>query len=333
MSGHKVMDAVGRVGDESDRLGAAEAASISVIIPSYNSSRTLRKTIASALAQADADIDLEVMVVDDGATDDSLSIARTFEPSIRVLTGPNRGVSAARNLGIEQTKGEWIVFLDSDDSLLPGTLSARRDEARKSGADVIVCDWQIVELGESASNGPARSVDMAALTIDPEIACATHFWGPPAALMYRRALVEKIGGFRDDLPVIQDARFIFDAAYHGARFAHSPHVGASYRVQPQSLSRRDPGRFSRDLLTNGTQIEALWRARGDLSHRQHDVLAGMYGLAARGLFAGGCPEYFEAIEAQRRHGGRLTLHPRIAAPLARVFGLHRARLIFRLLGR
>ena len=110
-----------------------------------------------------------------------------------------------------------------------------------------------------SGQGPVRSVDVEALAADPEVACATRFWAPPAALMYRRSLVDKIGGFRPDLPVIQDARFLFDAASHGAGFARSPHVGAFYRVRPQSLSRRDPARFWRDVLLNGTQIEALWR--------------------------------------------------------------------------
>ena len=87
--------------------------------------------------------------------------------------------------------------------------------------------------------------------------------------MYRRSLVEKIGGFREDLPVIQDARFLFDAAYHGARFAHSAHVGARYRISPQSLSRRDPARFWRDALLNGNaDRSAVAKARRALTSRR-----------------------------------------------------------------
>src|SRR5712692_4310322 len=70
----------------------------------------------------------------------------------------------------------------------------------------------------------------------------------------RRSLVEKIGGFREDLPVIQDARFLSDATYHGASFVHSPHLGARYRISLQGLSRRDPARFWRDVLLSGRQI-------------------------------------------------------------------------------
>ena len=182
------------------------------------------------------------------------------------LTGPNRGVSAARNRAIAATDGEWIVFLDADDLLLPETLSRRLATVQATDADIVVCDWRdLVEDGSDPVEGPIRSVNSEALAADPEVACATEVWAPPAALMYRRSLVERIGGFRLDLTVIQDARFLFDAARHGARFARSPHVGALYRVRPGSVSRRDPARFWRCVLLNGTQIEALWRARGSLA--------------------------------------------------------------------
>ena len=149
--------------------------------------------------------------------------------------------------------------------------------------------------GDGTVDGAVRSVDLAALEADAEIGCATHVWATTAALLYRRSLVEKIGGFREDLPVIQDARFLFDAAYHGARFAHSPHLGARHRLSPQSLSRRDPARFWRDVLLNGKQIEALWRARGSLSARHREALKGIYNNAARGLFAAADSQFFEAV--------------------------------------
>jgi glycosyltransferase involved in cell wall biosynthesis len=305
---------------------------LSVVIPCFNAGATLAETIQSALLLVW--VEAEVVVVDDGSIDDSLEVARSFEPRVRVLTGPNRGVSAARNRGIAETKGEWIVFLDADDLLLPGTLAKRLQTGAASGADVVICDWQeLIDSGTSSSETQVRSLDMRALGADPELACAMQFWATTAALMYRRGLVERIGGFRHDLPVIQDARFMFDAAYHGARFAHSPHVGAHYRVLPNSLSRRDPTRFWRDVLSNGKQIEELWQSRGPLSLARRETLRGIFDNAARGLFAAGDPAYFDALRRQRELGLGLTLHPRIAGPLARAVGLGPARELFRLVGR
>lgn len=304
---------------------------VSCVIPVFNAAPVVRQAIESVLSQDCTEI--QVVVVDDGSTDRSLEVVREFGGSVQVLAGPNRGVSAARNRGIAETSGEWIIFLDSDDLLLPGTLRMRLDVAEATCANVVVCDWQdLIDSPDGAIGGSVKSVDMSALEADPEIACATNVWATTAALMYRRSLVERIGGFRADLPIIQDARFLFDAACCGARFAHSAHAGARYHVNEQSLSRVDPGRFWCDVLTNGTQIEALWRARGKLSPNQHQALAGIYNQAARGLFAAEHPDYFEAVACQRTLGSQLPLHPRVAAPLARALGLKPARHMLALIG-
>ena len=306
-------------------------AKIACVIPVFNSASMVREAIESVLLQNFTEI--QVVVVNDGSTDRSLEVAREFEPSVKVLTGPNRGVSAARNRGIAESASDWIVFLDSDDVLLHGTLRMRLEAAEAARADVVFCDWQdVVDGPDGAIGGSVKSVDLIALELKAEVACATHVWATTAALMYRRSLVEKIGGFREDLPILQDARLLFDAAYCGARFAHSPHVGARYRVNSHSLSRGDPRRFWRDVLTNGKQIEALWRERGKLSLNQREALAGIYNLAARGLFAVEHPDYFEAVECQRKLGVQLPLHPRIAAPLAGALGLRSARRMLALIG-
>jgi hypothetical protein len=160
---------------------------------------------------------------------------------------------------------------------------------------------------------------------NPEVATATSVWATTAAILYRRDLVERIGGFRHDLPIIQDARFLFDAARHGARFAHAPHVGARYRISAGSLSRRDPARFWLDVLRNGEQIEGLWRSRGALAPNEARALAHIYDNAARGLFDASHPAYFDAVRRQRSVDHPPSLHSRIAAPLARVAGLKNAR--------
>ena len=296
---------------------------VSVIVPFFNAVPMLTELIGSTVAQKG--IESDIVAIDDGSTDNSLSFARGFEPAIRVLTGSNRGVSAARNRGIAETAGEWIVFLDADDLLVPGTLRRRLETAEATGADVVVCDWQeFFDRGDGAVEGAVRSIDVAALAADAEIACATHVWATTAALMYRRGLVEKIGGFREDLPVIQDARFLFDAAYHGARFAHSAHVGARYRITPQSLSRRDPARFWRDALLNGKQIEALWRKRRALTSRQMTALADIYNGAAHGLFRAGDPAFREALAALRACGLPVGRRNQLAEFLSDIAGQSRA---------
>jgi len=86
---------------------------VSVVIPCYNAAPFLRETLDSVLSQTQPA--LEVIVVDDGSTDDSAAIAESYGPPVRVIRQANGGESVARNRGIEEAKGDWIAFLDADD--------------------------------------------------------------------------------------------------------------------------------------------------------------------------------------------------------------------------
>src|SRR6266536_238218 len=86
---------------------------VSIVISNYNCGRFVADAVESALQQSYPN--KEVIVVDDGSTDDSLSVLRAFGDRIRILTQPNQGVSSARNAGIRQSRGELVAFLDADD--------------------------------------------------------------------------------------------------------------------------------------------------------------------------------------------------------------------------
>jgi glycosyltransferase involved in cell wall biosynthesis len=308
---------------------------ISIIIPCYNGARTLSTAIESALAQADEGVELDVVVIDDGSTDNSLEQAKRWAHAVRVLTGPNRGVSAARNSGIAESAGEWVVFLDADDLMEPGSLARSLTVARSQNADVVICEWTVFDDDGSGIlvDRARHAVDWPALDANLEVAIATHVWAPTAAILYKRTLVGRIGGFNRRLPIIQDARFMFDAAYHGGRFVRADHMGARYRVITSSLSRSNPERFAQDLLINTREIGELWRARGNLDDLHRGTLRDMLNIAGRALFAAGHPDYFTAVLMQRELGMTLPLHSRVAPVLARLLGLGGARRIITMLGR
>jgi len=96
---------------------AANNPLVSVVIPCYNSQAYVGEAIRSALDQTHKN--LEVIVIDDGSSDASLQVIKSFGQSVRWETGPNRGAPAARNRGAELARGEFIQFLDADDLLLP----------------------------------------------------------------------------------------------------------------------------------------------------------------------------------------------------------------------
>lgn len=117
---------------------------VTVLVASYNYARYLGPTLCSILAQSWQDF--EILVVDDGSTDESLAVARGFaaeDSRVRVIThadGENHGLSATLALGLEHAKGQWTAFLESDDLWLPDNLFRRMQTAESSGAGVILND-------------------------------------------------------------------------------------------------------------------------------------------------------------------------------------------------
>jgi glycosyltransferase involved in cell wall biosynthesis len=120
--------------------------SISVVIPCYNAAHFLRATIESILRQTRPAT--EVIVVDDGSTDDSARIAASFGPPVRVIRQRNQGESAARNRGIEAATGDWVAFLDADDLWLPTKLARQAGVIRLAPADVVCVTCQFDLFGE-----------------------------------------------------------------------------------------------------------------------------------------------------------------------------------------
>lgn len=96
---------------------------VSVVIPAYNRGYVVAKAVQSALDQQG--VTVEVIVVDDGSADDTADVAAACGPAVRVLRQANAGVSAARNAGLQASRGEFVALLDSDDTWLPWKLSAQ----------------------------------------------------------------------------------------------------------------------------------------------------------------------------------------------------------------
>ena len=112
---------------------------ISVIIPTYNRAWILKEAVDSVLSQEHASF--ELIVVDDGSTDETQDLLKPYEAALTVIRQENRGVSAARNRGLLEAKGSLIAFLDSDDYFLPGKLEC---QAVFFGAhpDALICQTE-----------------------------------------------------------------------------------------------------------------------------------------------------------------------------------------------
>ena len=106
---------------------------ISIVIPAWNYANTLRRAVTSVTAQMNSDIH-ELLVIDDGSTDETPVLAeilcQEFPGKVRFIRQENAGPASARNHGIRETKGEWLIFLDADDELFPTALKTLAEHLR-----------------------------------------------------------------------------------------------------------------------------------------------------------------------------------------------------------
>src|SRR4051795_3380132 len=98
---------------------------VSVVIPNYNYGRYVRQAVDSVLAQTYPSV--EIIVVDDGSSDDSVALLQSYGSSIKLVAQSNGGVHKARNRGIEESKGEFVAFLDADDWWEPTKLARQME--------------------------------------------------------------------------------------------------------------------------------------------------------------------------------------------------------------
>ncbi len=116
------------------------AAAFSVIIPAYNCSDIIRRALDSVLAQTHPP--LEVLVVDDGSADSTADVVAAYGPPVRCIRQANQGPAGARNRGIDEARGEWVCFLDSDDTWYPRKLQRQAELAAAAPeVGVMFCDW------------------------------------------------------------------------------------------------------------------------------------------------------------------------------------------------
>jgi glycosyltransferase involved in cell wall biosynthesis len=131
------------------RMGSIAIPGISVIIPTYNRAQLVTKAIESVLAQTYHDY--EIIVVDDGSTDNTREVLEPYMNRIKYLYQENLGPSAARNAGIRASRGEWIAFLDSDDRWLPEKLTQQIEYLQQTGLQICFTN-SYYDFGDETKN-------------------------------------------------------------------------------------------------------------------------------------------------------------------------------------
>ena len=192
-------------------------AQVSVIIPVYNIEKHLRQCLDSVAGQSLED--LEIICVDDGSTDESPKILAEYaakDSRFRILAQSNAGPGVARNTGMAQATGEYVIFLDSDDWFEPDFLERMVQKARETGADVTICravEFDTATGKELPSEWMLRLQGLpGSLTCSPKQASEVlfHFtWGWPWDKLYRREYIRRGGYKYPALPNSEDLSFVF----------------------------------------------------------------------------------------------------------------------------
>ena len=172
---------------------------VSVIIPTYNRGRVVGEAVDSVLAQAYSNY--ELIVVDDGSTDNTASILKAYGRRIHVLRQQNRGVSAARNTGIRSAAGDLIAFLDSDDLWLPSKLG-HQVAFFQQHPDAVACQTEETWIRNGVRVNPGkRHRKPSGMIFEPSLElCLVS----PSAVMIRRSLFDRVGLFDESLPACED---------------------------------------------------------------------------------------------------------------------------------
>jgi glycosyltransferase involved in cell wall biosynthesis len=176
-----------------------DSALVSVIIPTYNRRDFLREAVESVLSQTYSPV--EIIVVDDGSTDDTPVLLDAYHGRIKVLRQSNHGVSAARNLGIRYAQGAFIALLDSDDYWQPDKL-ALQIEYFDTHPEALICQTEEIWMRNGVRVNPGhRHKKQDGRIFEPSLALCLI---SPSAVMMHNALLEEVGLFDESLPACED---------------------------------------------------------------------------------------------------------------------------------
>jgi glycosyltransferase involved in cell wall biosynthesis len=221
---------------------------VSIVIPCFNYGSYLSECIESILSN-DFDIDrVEIIVVDDGSSDNTRQVAVSFGSRIRYIYQENSGLSSARNAGMEAARGNYLLFLDADDMLTSNTISSQAlllDE--NSDVDIAVCQTR-----EELSMTPgAPRVPIGFWLLFREN-LHVHFChlniAPPHAFMIRREKALQNGLFDTKLRACEDYDFWFRCAAKYLKFITNTATCVVYRKHVESMSARKENQLSHDTL-------------------------------------------------------------------------------------
>jgi glycosyltransferase involved in cell wall biosynthesis len=228
---------------------------VSIVTPSYNQGRFLRRTVESVLGQDYPRV--EYLVCDGGSTDESVDILRSYGNRFYWHSGLDRGQADAINQGLARAQGEIVGYLNSDDVLLPGALTTAVGHLqRQPGWDVVYGNaWHCDENDRMLAAYPTAAYGFERLLQDCCICQPAAFW--------RRAIMDRVGPFDAALHYALDYEFWMRIDRAGGTLAHVPEYLACSRLHPRAKTLAARAAVYREILAVSR------RHAGDASFSQY----------------------------------------------------------------
>lgn len=242
---------------------------VSIIMPCYNSEAFLGEAIESCINQSYQN--WELIIVDDGSSDNSLLITRKFEDKrIHVYSQPNRGACVARNRALQMAKGEFVKFLDADDVLAKDCLAIQVQQMQSlKESQIPFGDYDFIDIdGNQIYQYSFDGQDD--LNNDQEYFFYSHWEVLISTPLHRRCFLEKIGGFDEKLPRGQEYDLHFRLANAGCEFVYCPVQTFSYRSH-NSVHRISTGTKKRTYETSA-YLAYIYDKFEDLLKARHGFL-------------------------------------------------------------
>ncbi len=247
---------------------------VSVIIPAYNVERFIGECVRSVMAQTYSDI--EIIVVDDGSSDRTLDICRELaneDERIKLVLNEHGGVSRARNAGLDNATGEYIMSVDSDDVLLPDMIETLYNKLNETGADVVACGCSYMkEDGEHLYDRPPVKERIltgrdALEARDTELGINAMIASPCAKLTKKAVYNGK--RYKEGI-VYEDMHLMPYLYFDVQRFVIIPYCGYKYRQREGSIMHRKEGEREYKLYFD------IWADHAEFYRKNGDTVLEYY---------------------------------------------------------
>jgi glycosyltransferase involved in cell wall biosynthesis len=263
---------------------------VSVIIPTHNLAASVGKAIESALAQTHTD--LEIVVVDDGSTDDTEKVVSHYRTRILYLKQERRGVAAARNRGIRISRGEYIAFLDADDLWLPEKLEEQVPYLDQNPETSLVCsDWSLIsDQGSVEPSVLANRNHIGTGYVFRQIVKSSFIL--TSTVVARRSCLEEAGLFDESFPTAEDLDLWL-------KISHSHNIALVRK--PLVIKRSRPDGLSADPRLAATfRIKLFQKALTSLPDLSFSNRRLIRSILSRNYFDLGYIDFVEAFQKEAR---------------------------------